>query len=103
MALRRVYRAEAECRVRVDGARMKSAPWGLFGGKEGGNAGVVLRGGAAPFDHGNGTLRAGEIIEVITAGSGGYGPPAQRDRAAVQRDLAEGRIDATSARSVYQL
>ena len=32
MGLRRTYRAETECRVRVDIARVLSEPWGLFGG-----------------------------------------------------------------------
>jgi N-methylhydantoinase B len=103
MGLRRVYRAEAECRVRVDGSRMLSAPWGLFGGEPGGKAAITLHGGAAPLYHGSGTLRKGEIIEVVTAGSGGYGPPAQRDPAAVRRDLAEGRLDAAAARRVYDV
>jgi N-methylhydantoinase B len=103
MGLRRVYRAEAECRVRVDTARRLSAPWGLFGGKEGGLATVTVRGGAAPLDYGNGGLRKGEIIEVVTAGSGGYGPAEQRDREAVRRDLAESRIDPATARDVYRL
>src|SRR6185312_4306047 len=49
MGLRRVYRAEAPCRVRVDIARRLSAPWGLLGGQSGGKASVVLRGGAVPF------------------------------------------------------
>jgi N-methylhydantoinase B len=31
---------------------------------------------------------------VVTAGSGGYGPPAERRPAAITRDLREGRIDA---------
>ena len=53
MGLRRVYRAEADCRVRVDIARRLSSPWGLFGGLPGGNAEVVLKGGAVPFDHGS--------------------------------------------------
>ena len=101
MGLRRVYRAEAECRVRVDGSRWKSAPWGLFGGMAGGKGGIVLRGGASGFDHGSGTLHKGEIIEVVTAGSGGYGPPAERDADAVRRDVAEARMDATAAREVY--
>ena len=86
MGLRRVYRAEAPCRVRVDIARRLSAPWGVFGGLPGGKADVVLRGGALPFDHGSGALRQGEIIEVITAGSGGYGPPEEHDVEAVRRD-----------------
>jgi N-methylhydantoinase B len=101
MGLRRVYRAEADCRVRVDIARRLSAPWGLFGGLPGGNAEVVLKGGAVPFDHGSGALRKGEIVEVVTAGSGGYGPPEGRDKAAVRRDLAEGRLNGASASKAY--
>jgi N-methylhydantoinase B len=101
MGLRRIYRAEADCRVRVDGSRLLSPPWGLFGGLSGGKSSVVLNGGAVPFDHGSGALRPGEIIEVVTGGSGGYGPPEHRDRNAVRSDLAEGRLDAATARGAY--
>ncbi len=101
MAIRRVYRANHECRVRVDGARLLSPPWGLFGGLPGSKADIRTGGGAVPFNHGNGRLRAGETIEVVTGGSGGYGPPDERDTAAVARDVAEGAIDAVEAASVY--
>ncbi len=101
MGLRRVYRADHDCRVRIDIARQLSNPWGLFGGQPGGRADVRLHGGAVPFNHGNGGLRPGEMIEVVTAGSGGYGPPAARDAASVQRDLAEASIDAERARVVH--
>jgi len=102
MGLRRVYRAEAPCRVRVDGARFLSAPWGLAGGLSGGKANVTLRDGALPFDHGHGALREGEIIDIVIAGAGGHGPPADRDPANVARDLAERRIDERTAREIYQ-
>ena len=101
MGLRRVYRAEAECRLRVDSSRMLSAPWGLAGGSPGGMSRVVTGSGVEPFRHGSGVLRAGEVVEIITPGAGGYGSPALRDRAAVARDVAEGRIGADTARSVY--
>jgi N-methylhydantoinase B len=103
MGLRRVYRAEADCRVRVDGSRLLSPPWGLFGGSAGGTADIVVPGGMVAFNHGSGALRPGEIIEVITAGSGGYGPAMERDRDAVQRDLADDRIDEAEAATVYGL
>jgi N-methylhydantoinase B len=103
MGLRRVYRAEAPCRVRVDGARFLSPPWGLAGGAPGGKAMVTLHNGAQPFDHGNGGLRAGEIIDITIAGAGGHGPAVARDRALVARDLAEGRIDARTAHDIYKL
>jgi len=102
MGLRRVYRAEAPCRVRVDGARFLSAPWGLAGGAPGGKANVTTRDGALPFDHGHGGLRAGEIIDITIAGAGGHGPPTERDPVSVARDLAEGRIDAATAHDVYR-
>src|SRR3954449_12667239 len=40
MAIRRVYRADHDCHVRVDGARILSAPWGLDGGRPGGLAAI---------------------------------------------------------------
>ncbi|WP_342239810.1 hydantoinase B/oxoprolinase family protein [Inquilinus sp. OTU3971] len=101
MGLRRVYRAEADCRVYIDGSRLRSAPWGLEGGQEGGRGGFVFGPGVAPFDHGNGDLKRGDVIEIVTPGAGGYGPPSGRAAEAVRRDLAEGRIDRETAQRVY--
>jgi N-methylhydantoinase B len=98
MAIRRVYRADHDCHVRVDGARILSAPWGLEGGLAGGLASISA---SVPLDRGSGMLRRGDWIEVVTGGSGGFGVPGDRDRAAVARDLAEGRIDAVAVREVY--
>ncbi|HWK45457.1 MAG TPA: hydantoinase B/oxoprolinase family protein [Stellaceae bacterium] len=102
MGLRRVYRAEADCRLRLDSSRLRSAPWGLAGGHAGGRADYVFGPGVTPFVEGGGMLRAGQTIEIITAGAGGYGPPALRDTAAVARDVAEGRIDAAAAAAIYR-
>jgi N-methylhydantoinase B len=99
MGLRRVYRAEADCRLRVDGSRLRSAPWGLAGGLPGGRASFEF--GGASIDHGRGPLRKGDIVTVVTAGAGGYGPPAQRAPEAVARDVREGRIDLASAQKAY--
>ena len=101
MGLRRVYRAEADCLVRVDGSRLHSSPWGLLGGKPGGRGAFRFGAGVAPFVHGKGQLRAGEIIEIMTPGAGGYGPPDARDPQQVARDVAEQRISRDTARSVY--
>ena len=101
MGLRRVYRAEAECRLRVDGSRLRSAPWGLAGGLPGGMGGFVYGEGVAPFDHGSGVLRPGQVVEIVTPGAGGYGPPSGRTAAEVARDVAERRIDPGTARRVY--
>ena len=101
MGLRRVYRAEAECRLRVDGSRLRSAPWGLAGGLPGGKGRFVYGPGVAAFDHGAGVLRPGQIVEVITPGAGGYGPPSGRPTALVRRDVAERCIDRRTALAVY--
>ena len=46
-------------------------------------------------------IQAGCIIEMTTPGSGGFGPPAARDRAAIGRDLLDGYVSAASAQRDY--
>ena len=101
MGLRRVYRAEAECRVRLDGSRLGSAPWGLAGGLAGGKGAFRLGHGVAPFDHGSGALKPGDTIEIVTPGAGGYGPPAERAPEQKRRDIVEERGEAAAAASSY--
>jgi N-methylhydantoinase B len=89
MGIRRVYRADHDCHVRVDGARILSAPWGLDGGLAGGMASIAC---SAGLNHGSAMLQRGDLIAVVTAGSGGYGAPGERDAGAVERDVREGRV-----------
>jgi N-methylhydantoinase B len=103
MGLRRVYRAEADCYLRLDATRLRFAPWGLAGGHEGGRAGFAFSPDVEPFVHGAGLLRAGQWMEVVTPGAGGHGPPSERERSAAARDVAEGVIDAETARRIYGL
>jgi N-methylhydantoinase B len=100
MGLRRAYRTNAESQVRLDLSRLRSEPWGLLGGLPGLRSRVICGPGVV-FEKDNATLQAGQWFEVITPGAGGYGPPGERDRAAIARDLAEGVIDAQTARKVY--
>ncbi len=100
MGLRRVYRADAECRVRLDVSRLRSQSWGLFGGQPGGHGGIECGPGVV-FDRDHAELKPGQWFAVVTPGAGGYGAPQARDRAAVARDVAEGVIDAATARDVY--
>jgi N-methylhydantoinase B len=51
--------------------------------------------------HGLVSLRAGERIVSVTAGGGGYGPPAEREPERVRADVAEGWITAGRAAEVY--
>jgi N-methylhydantoinase B len=73
---------------------------GLAGGEPGGRSRLVVRLGAADeFEapaSGRYEMRAGERFLVQSAGGGGYGDPHLRDRAAIDRDIAEGCISAQS-------
>ena len=100
MGLRRAYRANAECVVRLDLSRLRSESWGLLGGLPGQRS-CVICGPDVVFKKDNATLQTGQWFEVITPGAGGYGPPVERDRAMIARDLAEGVIDAETARKIY--
>ena len=97
MGLRRVYRAEAPCRLRLDGARLQSAPWGLEGGGPGGMGAFTFSDGTALFVHGNGALAAGDMVTIVTPGAGGYGDPRLRAAEDRARDVREHRVLAAEA------
>jgi N-methylhydantoinase B len=77
--------------------RSVSRPWGLEGGQEGGNASIkIYRDGQLISDSPkprNVVLKTGDIIEMVTAGAGGYGPVSERDPELLRRELREGIID----------
>jgi N-methylhydantoinase B len=101
MGLRRVYRAEAECHLRLDGSRLLTPPWGFAGGHPGGCGAFSFSEAVEPFVNRAGRLRAGETVEIITPGAGGYGPPSERDPAAVESDLVDRSIDLTTTAARY--
>jgi N-methylhydantoinase B len=102
MGFRRQIRAlHDDCRVSMRGTRVSSAPWGLFGGHDGGRYRVEADAGVAPFKLSSGMLNAGQSIAIVTPGSGGYGAPQERDSDLVRRDLREDRISLQVAREVY--
>lgn len=48
------------------------------------------------------TLRPGDRVHVETAGGGGVGDPAERDRALVREDVDNGKVSREAAREIYQ-
>ncbi len=101
MGLRRQIRIlDHTCRVEVRGTRRTTAPWGLFGGQEGGRYSLEHDDEAA-FKTNSGTLSDGQSIAIVTPGAGGYGPARERSRDLVERDLREDRISSTAAKRVY--
>ena len=101
--LRQIRAEDHECHAFIHGTRRLSAPWGLFGGGEGGRCRFVYSPGVAPPVRAQGFLGPGQSVTIITPGAGGYGDPRARDRALVRRELAEGVISDKAAREVYGL
>ncbi len=85
--------------------RMTSPPFGLLGGKAGAAAVVTLTtpDGASRSLPSKGAFLApaGSVVDMVTPGSGGFGPPAERDPAAIARDLADGYVTEAGAREHY--
>lgn len=85
--------------------RMRSPPFGLLGGEAGAAAVVTL---ATPDgktrdlpSKGAFAAPAGSLVDMITPGSGGFGPVAKRDPAQIGRDLLDGYITLEMARKLY--
>jgi N-methylhydantoinase B/oxoprolinase/acetone carboxylase alpha subunit len=95
--------------------RMKIQPWGIFGGRGGGNAGVFIQrasddrfrtfqevfGTVSPSKFANIHLQAGDRVLLRSAGGGGYGNPLERDPGLVLADLRAGVVSAEQAQNVY--
>jgi N-methylhydantoinase B len=106
-AARRVWRlldgAEATGALCIE--RMTSPPFGLMGGKPGAAAVVTLTtpDGATRHLPSKGAFAApgGSVVDMRTPGSGGFGPPGERERAAIGRDLLDGYVSAEGAQRDY--
>jgi len=87
------------------GDRQAFAPFGLFGGKEGAKGKFVLNPDAPdekPLkSKGLDKLKKGDVVSLRLPGAGGYGDPRDRDRAAVLRDVRDGKVSAEKAKEDY--
>jgi N-methylhydantoinase B len=85
--------------------RMTSPPFGLRGGRPGAAAIVTLTtpDGATRLLPSKGAFAApaGAVIDMITPGSGGFGPPAERAPGAIGRDLLDGYVSEAGATRDY--
>ena len=85
--------------------RMTSPPFGLCGGKAGTPAVVTLTTADGVTrqlpSKGAFAAPAGAVIDMITPGSGGFGTASERDASLVGRDLLDGYVSASGARSDY--
>jgi N-methylhydantoinase B len=85
--------------------RMTSPPFGLLGGKAGACAVVTLATPDGKVRHlpskGAFAAPAGSVVDMITPGSGGFGPMPERDPSAIGRDLLDGYVTPAAARNAY--
>lgn len=100
-----LLRGEARASFVMDHGRF--GPPGVQGGREGARNVVLLHrdGGTSIPEHLSKDqdilIRAGDRIEVMTPGGGGYGDPRERDPAATARDVERGYYSAEEARRLF--
>ncbi len=100
-----LLRGEARASFVMDHGRF--GPPGVEGGGDGGRNVVLIHrdGGTSIPEHLSKDqdilIRAGDRIEVMTPGGGGYGDPRERDPAAIARDVARGYYTAEEARRLF--
>ncbi len=103
---KRIQCRDAPITVSLMSDRHRMAPWGLQGGEEASRASLLLQrkgddgwktmveaeGRVSPSKFAGVTINPGDRMWLTTAGGGGWGDPAQRDPAAVDRDRDEGWV-----------
>jgi N-methylhydantoinase B len=90
----------------VEGDGHRHAPWGLFGGSDGGTGDLLLEDHAGTTRHlpamiSNMPLQPGDILRTVSPCGGGYGDPRERDPALVLRDVRNGIVSVKSAHEQY--
>lgn len=87
------------------GDRQAFAPFGLFGGKEGGKGKFILNPDTPdekPLkSKGLDKLKKGDVVSLRLPGAGGYGDPRERDPQAVLQDVRDGKVSITQAQAGY--
>jgi N-methylhydantoinase B len=106
LGLRRVVRPVGHTMTfSGQGERFVNRPWGIFGGGSGATGKFTrLSGGAEvplPTKPANLLVTSDEAIVVETPGAGGYGKPAERDRAAIENDFVSGKFSRGFIRQHY--
>lgn len=84
--------------------RFRIAPAGLFGGKDGmmGRCELTRGGKVVRLKSKDAmTLQKGDVLAIHVGGGAGYGDPAERDRAAIEQDLADGIVSEQRSRLDY--
>jgi N-methylhydantoinase B len=87
--------------------RQKFEPAGLFGGLNGSKGSLILNPGTQQEkkcrSKGVDQLKAGDVLSIRLPGSGGYGPPVERDPEKVRWDVINGKVSVESALRDYKV
>lgn len=84
----------------LQSGRFRLAPEGLFGGQPGAKAQFLVN-GKPGNPYGLTRLQPGDVLTMDAAGGGGYGNPAEREREALERDVADGKVTPLRAKDNY--
>ena len=99
----RILNHDAQCTTCCE--RTVTAPPGLAGGLAGGAARIWITlpdGTSRPVtSKGAFIAPSGSLLTIDVPGSGGFGPPAERDRAALREDVIDGYVSQESADRDY--
>ncbi|HEV8721038.1 MAG TPA: hydantoinase B/oxoprolinase family protein [Candidatus Binatia bacterium] len=105
LGFRKRYQILGPCDLQAMFDRVKYPPWGVHGGKEGqsGRITVVKKTGETEiiYKRKGYPLNPGDSIIVETGGGGGYGPPSERARQLIERDVRRGLISAEATAKDY--
>ena len=107
VSFRRRYEVLQDCTVVRRYDRRKYPPPGAQGGRDGGASKFVIRAGTNEEEEtpaaGKFEIKEGQVFYLESAGGGGFGDPAERDRGRLARDIDEGYVSERAAREVYGL
>jgi N-methylhydantoinase B len=105
LSLRRDYELLGDATVIRRFDKTRFPPQGVAGGRAGGRSRFVVRLGTPDEQDtrasGRYEMNAGERFSLQSAAGGGFGDSRRRDRAAVERDVAEGYVTAEAADKDY--
>jgi N-methylhydantoinase B len=105
MGIRRVLEVLQDSEFSAQFDRVKFPPRGRDGGGPGATARISVVHDGVEHELGGKVLAhrlvVGDRVIIETQGGGGFGPPAERGRSAIELDLTEARITRAAAREAY--